>query len=228
MAVKKEEFWVWASKSDDKVLHEGKALSPPEGWIFVKSGDAGLTRRLKASGEYWVMVHRRRNRVESIGIWIDADIVNKVKAELETERSNPEYQKKLETGKKYRQAKQKKYEFEFRNAVLSFLSFSEKWSAFAEKLADAVTRHAVPVGSGTVARTQRIPLDRRAEAAVIAWMRHHTTAYDYMTIARIKGERRDVRRRLAERSRQLLEKYRIGGDLDISQCPLADALKEVP
>jgi hypothetical protein len=227
MAVKKEEFVVWESKSEGKVLHEGKALSPPEGWIFVKSGDAGLTRRLKASGDYWIMVHRRRNRVESIGIWIDADIVDKVKAKLETERSNPEYQKKIEAGKKYRQAKQDKYEVEFRSAVLSFLAFSDKWSVFAEKLADGVTRHAVPVGSGTVARTQRIPLERRAEAAVIAWMRHQTTAYDYMTIARIKGERRDVRRRLAERSRQLLAKYRLGEEFDISKCPLAEALKEV-
>lgn len=54
--------------------------------------------------------------------------------------------------------------------------------------------HAVPVGSGTVARTQLIPLEQRAEAAVIAWMRHQTTAYDRMSIARIKGERREVRR----------------------------------
>lgn len=29
----------------------------------------------------------------------------------------------------------------------------------------AITDHAVPVGSGTVARTQRIPIERRAEAA---------------------------------------------------------------
>jgi tryptophan-rich sensory protein len=49
-------------------------------------------------------------------------------------------------------------------------------------LADAVTQHATPVGSGTVARTECIPTHERAEAAVIAWMRHHTTAYDEMAI----------------------------------------------
>ena len=37
------------------------------------------------------------------------------------------------------------------------------------------------MGSGTVARTKRCPLSE-AEAAVIAWMRHQTTAYDSMVI----------------------------------------------
>ena len=225
MAVKKEEFVVWAGGTKDKVLHYGQALTPPAGWIFVESGDAGLTRRLKVAGDYWLMVHRRRNRIEAIGLWIAADVVKNVKAGLDAERSDPSHLKKLEAGKKYREAKQEKYEVEFRNAVLSFLAFAGKWSAFAEKFADAVTVHAVPVGSGTVARTQLIPLERRAEAAVIAWMRHQTTAYDNMSIARIKGERREVRRRLAERSRQLLSKYRSGEDVDTKLCPLAKVLK---
>lgn len=225
MAVKKEEFVVWAGRSKDTLLHEGQAVTPPAGWIFVESGDAGLTRRLKASGDYWLMVHRRRNRVESIGLWVPTDIADAVKAQLEAERSDPAYLKKLETGRKYREGKQEKYEVEFRAAVLAFLSFSGKWSGFAEKLADAVTVHAVPVGSGTVARTQQIPLEQRAEAAVIAWMRHQTTAYDNMSIVRIKGERREVRRKLAERSRQLLSKYRSGEDVDTAQCPLARALQ---
>jgi hypothetical protein len=41
-------------------------------------------------------------------------------------------------------------------------------------------------------------------------MRHQTTAYDSMRIARVKGERREVRKMLARRSRELLEKYRRG------------------
>jgi len=49
----------------------------------------------------------------------------------------------------------------------------------------AVSQHATPVGSGTVARTERIPIQQRAESAVIAWMRHQTTAYDNMKIARV-------------------------------------------
>jgi hypothetical protein len=170
------------------------------------------------------MVHRRRNRIESTGLWVAADLVKAVKARLEAERADPAHLKKQEAGKKYRAAKQEKYEVEFRNAVLSFLAFAGKWSAFAETLANAVTLHAVPVGSGTVARTQQIPLERRAEAAVIAWMRHQTTAYDNMSIARIKGERREVRRKLAERSRQLLNKYRSGEDV-IQRLPVGEGIE---
>jgi hypothetical protein len=95
----------------------------------------------------------------------------------------------------------------------------------AQQLADAVTRHATPVGSGTVARTKRIQIERRAESAVIAWLRHATTAYDHMQIPRVKGQRREVRRMLAEESRRLLNRYRMGQDAD-SSCPLRRALSE--
>ncbi len=89
----------------------------------------------------------------------------------------------------------------------------------AVALAEAVARHATPVGSGTVARTERIPVEQRAEAAVIAWLRHETTGYDGMKTARVKGRRREVRRRLAERSRELLEGYR-RGETPSPHCPL--------
>jgi hypothetical protein len=79
------------------------------------------------------------------------------------------------------------------------------------------------VGSGTVARTTMIPLEERAAKAVIAWMRHRTTAYDSMPIARIKGERRQVRRMLAQRSVELLRAYREGEEIGLD-CPLQKAL----
>jgi hypothetical protein len=65
-----------------------------------------------------------------------------------------------------------------------------------------VTDHATPVGSGTVARTKRILVEKRAEAAVIAWIRQQTTGYDGMAIPRVKGKRREVRRMLARRSQE--------------------------
>jgi hypothetical protein len=42
----------------------------------------------------------------------------------------------------------------------------------------------------TLARTKRISVEQRAEAAVIAWMRHKTTGYDGMVIPRVRGKRR--------------------------------------
>jgi uncharacterized protein DUF2293 len=55
-------------------------------------------------------------------------------------------------------------------------------------------------------------------------MRHQTTAYDGMTIPRVKGMRREVRRMLAQRSRELLAAYRQGRLVDAAVCPLARAL----
>ena len=78
---------------------------------------------------------------------------------------------------------QTKYVEDFHGAVLAFLGFHPAHGDLGDRLARAVTDHATPVGSGTVARTKRIPVEQRAEAAVIAWMRHQTTGYDGMAIS---------------------------------------------
>ena len=93
-------------------------------------------------------------------------------------------------------------------------------------MAEAITKHAIPIGSGTVARTSMIPVDERASRAVIAWMRHHTTAYDNLNIPHVKGERRAVRRMLAERSVLLLRQYRRGMPIETG-CPLKLALQKM-
>ena len=76
---------------------------------------------------------------------------------------------------------------------------------------------------GTVARTKRIPVEQRAEAAVIAWLRHRTTGYDGMVIPRVKGKRREVRRMLARRSHELLDRFRRGEPVGVD-CPVKKAL----
>ena len=55
-------------------------------------------------------------------------------------------------------------------------------------------------------------------------MRHQTTAYDEMKIARIKGRRFEVRRELAKQSRSLLEDFRKGTVTDSEKNPLICAL----
>ena len=218
---KKEEFAVWPV-GKHHFRHDKEMLTLPEGWVVVPSGDSALTRRIKASGEYWVILGKYKNRVTKQGLCAPVAVVETIKTALEAERAEPEYQKKLESGRRYREGKQKIYVSEFEAEVLAFLNFDEKYRFVAEKLARAVTEHATPVGSGTVARTQRIPVEQRAEAAVIAWMRHQTTNYDRMYI--VNGERRDVRRDLADQSRTLLDKYRRGLKVNLKTCPLAKAL----
>ncbi|EMI19260.1 hypothetical protein RMSM_03818 [Rhodopirellula maiorica SM1] len=58
---------------------------------------------------------------------------------------------------------------------------------------------------------------------MIAWMRHQTTAYDSMVIPRVKGKRREVRRMLAARSKELLRQYRVD-HVASENCPLMKAL----
>lgn len=218
-----EEFTVWPI-GGNHFRHDKEILELPAGWCIVPSGDSALTRRIKSSGDYWVILGRYKNRVTRRGLCAPEALVDAIKLVLEEERSNPSYQKKIESGRRYREEKQKVYEQDFESEVIAFLNFDKKYRFVAEKLARAVTEHATPVGSGTVARTQRIPVGQRAEAAVIAWMRHQTTGYDRMHIPHIAGERGEVRRNLAEQSRKLLNKYRSGKHVNFKSCPLAKAL----
>ena len=221
-----EEFIVWRTARPRELLYNGKVVPLPDNWVLIKSGDAGLTRRLKNCGApYWVLVHKRRNRIEKCGLFMDKDVAEAVKVELEAERQTPEYQKQLASSRRSREKKQKIYEADFYQAVMDYLNFAPCYRDLAERFAGLVVEHAVPVGSGTVARTATIPIEQRAEAAVIAWMRHQTTAYDTMYIARIKGERRAVRRQLAAVSRKILERY-VKGERIADDCPLYHALTQ--
>ncbi len=203
---------------------KGDVLKVPKGWKLLPPGDAGVTRRVKARGPSWTMKEKKGRRTFSRGVWAPGDRIAKVKAEFEVERGTEGYAKKQAAAAKRREKKQAQYVEDFTVAIVQFLDFDDSYSMLATALAKAVSEHATPVGSGTVARTQRIPIERRAASAVIAWMRHQTTAYDHMTIPRVKGKRREVRRMLAMESKQLLSRYRTGAEVDLKKCPLAIAL----
>lgn len=201
----------------------GQVLAVPEGWVLLPPGDAALTRRVKVAGEHWVVQERKGRKVFSQGIWAPGVTIERIREELEQERSTESWAKRQVAGARRRETVQAKYVDDFFEAVVAFLNFAPRYAEHARQLARAVTDHATPVGSGTVARTKRIAVEQRAEAAVIAWMRHQTTGYDEMVIPRIRGERREVRRQLARRSHELLAVYRRGGSLPES-CPLQQAL----
>jgi hypothetical protein len=202
---------------------DGKTLTVPRGWMLLPPGDVALTRRVKEAGEYWVVQEKKSRKVFSRGIWASSATIDRIRIELEAERSTESFAKKREADARRREKAQTEYVEDFLGAVLSFLAFHPTHADLAKRLARAVTDHATPVGSGTVARTKRIPVEQRAEAAVIAWMRHTTTGYDGMVIPRIKGKRREVRRMLARRSQELLHRYRRGGPVP-EGCPLQSAL----
>ncbi len=202
---------------------DGKILAIPMGWLLLEPGDAALTRRVKAAGPHWVVQSQRRGRTFSHGVWAPAATIARAREALAAERSTESYAKRQQAGVARREKVQATYVEDFRGAVLAYLNFHPRHAALAGRLARAVADHATPVGSGTVARTKRIPIERRAESAVIAWMRHQTTAYDSMRIPRVKGQRREIRRMLAARSKELLQRYR-GNEPPSNECPLLRAL----
>jgi hypothetical protein len=204
---------------------DGKIIPIPPGWELLPPGDAGLTRRVKTAGPTWTIQEKKGRRTFSKGVLAPSETILSIRLDLVHERSTESYAKRKIADANRREKKQSEYVEDFGAAVVDFLNFASCYSDIAVKLSAAVTSHATPVGSGTVARTERIPIEQRAESAVIAWMRHQTTAYDDLKIARVKGKRREVRRELAEQSRLLLNDYRRGHSVDKTRCPLRKALE---
>src|SRR6188768_3719151 len=137
---------------------DGSALPVPSGWILLPPGDAALTRRVKGAGEHWVVQEKRGRKVFSYGVWAGAATIDRIRAELEIERSTESFAKKKEAGARRREKAQAIYVEDFHGAVVTFLAFHPAHADLAQRLAKAVTDHATPVGSGTVARMKRIPV----------------------------------------------------------------------
>lgn len=208
------------------VGEKGERLIPPKGWVFLPAGDAGITRKVTAKGNYWRVQVKMGKRLISKGIWAPSEIVSQAQVEVNSTRSTREYKKKREYELQRREKQQLQYEIDFCAAVSDFLHFHPSYKLLEQTLAKVIAEHAVPVGSGTVARTTMISIEERASKAVIAWMRHQTTAYDNLSIPHVKGERRAVRRKLAQQSVNLLNNYRTGEKIN-SDCPLWVALNRL-
>ena len=206
------------------VASDGRRLTPPAGWACLPPGDAGLTRRVKAAGPSWAVIEQRGRKKFSKGLWAPAENIDRARAALDAERSTDTYAKKREADVARRERNQAAYVVEFAREVHAFLRFASRWEELARDVAVRVAAHATPVGSGTVARTQRISIEERAEAAVIAWMRHQTTGYDDMKIERVAGRRREVRRELAQLSRAVIDLHRRDAPHAPRACSLCKAI----
>lgn len=143
------------------VTEQGTVLEVPAGWELLPPGDAGLTRRVKAAGPSWTVKEKRGRKTFSRGVWAPAERIARIRAELEAERSTEAYAKRRAADAARREKKQAEYVEDFGAAVVQFLDFAPEYEELAERLSAAVVAHATPVGSGTVARTERIPIDQR-------------------------------------------------------------------
>jgi len=214
-----------APKSRHVFTMQGELQPVPAGWSLLPPGDAALSRRIKQDGPTWTVKEKKGRKEFSRGIWAPSDRIEALRKILECERADPAYTKKLEAGRARRAKQELTYTEDFTAALRDYLDFHPRYHLLAERMAQLISNHATPVGSGTVARTKRIPIEQRAEAATIAWLRHQTTAYDNMHIPRDKGARREVRRMLAKESKRLLQSYRQGTGIDVEHCPLQKAIR---
>ena len=146
----------------------GQRFTPPADWSCLPPGDAGLTRRVKAAGPSWMVIEKKGRKLFSKGVWAPRANIDAARSALAAERSTESYTKKLEGARTRRANEQRVYVASFEDEVRGFLRFAPRFAELESAMARAITEHATPVGSGTVARTKRIPVERRAEAAVIA------------------------------------------------------------
>jgi hypothetical protein len=112
---------------------KGQILDVPEEWFLLEPGDAALTRRVKAAGEFWPVAEKRGRRIFSNGVWAPQATIERIRAELEVEQSTEQYAKRKEAGARRRDAAQAEYVEDFFGAVVSFLAFHPQHSSLAER-----------------------------------------------------------------------------------------------
>ena len=213
------------TKSDDRLKDKmGQVFSVPTGWKNLPAGDASVTRKVKSLGPTWTVQEKKGRKAFSHGVWAPKEQIEEAIALVEAQRADPKHQKKLAQVKVRREEKETVFGEDFQQAIIQFLNFDQKYHFLVEQLSTLVKEHAVPVGSGTVARSSSVTLEDKAALAVMAWMRHQTSAYDSTSVARVKGARRELRRLIARQSERILAKYRNGDGVDFEVCPLYKAL----
>jgi hypothetical protein len=154
-------------------------LELPVDWEFLPSGDAFVTRRVKAGGVYWNAwrprgqnrPHRRR-----LGLFAPAAAISQARAEAESTGQRRARQRVASA--RARGKAEEAYREEFRAGVLAWLDFAPEHTALAEQIAEATAERAVVVGSGRVGRTKLLPLEERVALAARATIRHRFTDYD--------------------------------------------------
>src|SRR6201996_8739437 len=92
---------------------DGTVLTAPEGWALLPPGDTGLTRRVKSAGDHWVVQEKVGRRTFSRGVWAPSATIDRVRAELEAERSTEGHARRKEAASRRREVAQAGYVEDF-------------------------------------------------------------------------------------------------------------------
>lgn len=153
-------------------------LATAEGWALLPSGDAFVTRSVKAGGMFWLAwLPRSRTRRHRRLIGLLAPETSIIRAEGAAADSEAVRARRRESGARSRERQEGRYQDELRLAIVSYLAFTPEYQALAESIATEAAQRAAVVGSGRVGRTRVLPLEERAALAARAQIRHAHTDY---------------------------------------------------
>ncbi len=151
----------------------------PQDWEFLPTGDAFVTRTVKAAGRYWLSWQpraRHRPHRRLLGLWAPAEVI---RAAEERAKDTAEKRAAARTvNARSRARREERYEEQLREAVLAFLDFAPEHAELAGQIARETAVHAAVVGSGRVGRTQLLTLEEKARLAARAHIRHRHTRYE--------------------------------------------------
>jgi len=151
----------------------------PEGWQLLPSGDAFVSRQVKAAGRYWnAWLPRSRNRRHRrrLGVFAPSEAIEAAQAAAEQTAAKRATARKH--GEASRARAEERYQAELEAAIVAYLGFADEHTELAAEIAAEASRRAAAVGSGRVGRTRTISLEQRAELAARAYIRHELTTYE--------------------------------------------------
>ena len=158
---------------------EHGTVATPDTWAFLPTGEAFVTRTVKAAGVFWLAwqprsrsrQHRRLIGLVAPGATIRA--AEQAAADTATARTL-----RRESGARSRERQETRYRQELTGAIVDYLAFAPAQQELATRMAVEAAERAAVVGSGRVGRTRLLSLPERAALAARAQIRHAHTDYE--------------------------------------------------
>ena len=188
---------------------EEGVVVPPHDWGFLATGQAFVTRSVKAAGVFWLAWaprSRTRQHRRLLGLWAPAAAIRSAqRSEADTASARAA---RREAGARTRARREARYQDELAAAIVEYLHFAARHEALAQTIARSAAERAAVVGSGRVGRTRMLTLDERAALAARAQIRHaHTDYHDRLDESLLLGEDDDLYRDIKAQAHDAVDAF---------------------
>jgi hypothetical protein len=193
-------------------------VEPPGDWDFVPTGNAFVTRTVKAAGVFWLAwAPRSRSRPHRrlLGLWAPETTIRAAQqAAADTEAARAA---RRVAGARRRERQEARYQDELTAAIVTYLDFAPEHQALAETIATAAAQRATVVGSGRVGRTRLLSMEERGALAARAELRHAYTDYEQQLAAQpVAGDDdelyREIKAYAHDEVDRFIEEHRLAED----------------